>query len=238
MKINNETKIGILVVVVAIILGVITWNAGDYDFTPKGYELKVQFQNIDGIEENAPVTLNGLEVGRVSDIEILYGDATRVELRLWMKSNAKLHEGAKAYVKNMGFLGEKYVALTTGEDGTPFLPPGSIIQGQDPGSFDKILGDGEEIAKNIKEISEQVNERLRVNSEAIDNIVINLDTTMKNIASISTNVNERLEANEAVVDEMVANLNTASKNLDEMSYDLKLNPWKLLYKPKRERTKK
>ena len=107
MKINNETKIGLLVVVVAIILGVITWKAGDYDFSPKGYELKVQFQNIDGVEENAPVTLNGLEVGRVSDIEILYGDATRVELRLWMKSDAKLHEGAKAYVKNMGFLGRE-----------------------------------------------------------------------------------------------------------------------------------
>ena len=56
-----------------------------------------------------------------------------------------------------------------------------------------------------------MNERLRVNSAAIDNIVLNLDTTMANIASISTNVNERLEANEAVLDDMVANLNTASK---------------------------
>ena len=41
MKISNEAKIGILVVVVFMILSYLTWEAGDFDFTPEGYNLKV-----------------------------------------------------------------------------------------------------------------------------------------------------------------------------------------------------
>ncbi len=233
MKLNNETIIGILVTVVALILVILTWKAGDFRVSVEGYEVKVQFNNIDGVEKNAPVTLNGLEVGRVKDILILYGEKTRVELTLWLDKTARLHKGAKAYVKNMGFLGEKYVALTTGEDGEEFLPEGSMIEGQDPTSFDKLLAEGEVIATNVKEISQELNERLKVNSANIDNILTDMRSTMKNLASISNNVNERLEVNEHLIDDMVVHLNGASKNLEEMSYDLKINPWKLMYKPKK-----
>jgi phospholipid/cholesterol/gamma-HCH transport system substrate-binding protein len=238
MKLNNETKIGILVVVVLMILAVITWKTGDFNFAPDGYMVKVHFQNIEGVELNAPVTLNGLEVGRVRDIRIIYGDTTIVELTLWLKASARLHKGAKAYVKNMGFLGEKYVGLTTGVDREAFLPPGSIIQGKEPPSLEEILAEGEVIAANIKEITEELNERLQVNSESIDAIVADMRVTMKNVSSISDNVYERLRINEDRIDEMVVNLNASSKNLEELSYDLKENPWKLLYRPKKKREDK
>jgi len=235
MKINNETKIGLLVIAVLVMLGYITWEAGEFSFAPKGYEVKVRFHNIDGIETNAPVTLNGLEVGRVNDIKIKYEEKTVVELALWLKSHAKIHEGAKAYVKNMGFLGEKYVGLTTGDDTKPFLQSGAVIIGQEPTSFDKVLEDGEEIAFNLKEISQQINERLKVNSEAIDDVIQNMRLTMKNVTSISDQINAHLTGHKEDIDAMLVNFSATSLNLEELSLDLKENPWKLLYKPKKRR---
>jgi len=232
MKITNETKIGIFVVVVLLGLTLITWKTVGYEFIPEGYKLRVLFKDIDGVELNAPVTLNGLEVGRVDHIDILYGDATRVQLTLWIDQKARLHEGAKAFVKNMGFLGEKYVALTSGEDGTPFLKPDAVINGDEPVDFQDIMAKGEVIAGNIQKITCNIEERLRVNSEAIDRIVADLDVTMKNMASISGQVNESLASNENRIDDTIKNLNLTSKNLEEMSFDLKENPWKLLYKPR------
>ncbi len=117
MNLSNEAKIGILVAAVLVMLGILTWKSGNFSFNPQGFEVRVHFKNIDGVEKNAPVTLNGLEVGRVQDIRLLYGEQTRVELILWLKQEAKLHQGATAFVKNMGFLGEKRVELTTGDDG-------------------------------------------------------------------------------------------------------------------------
>ncbi|HRZ40665.1 MAG TPA: MlaD family protein [Candidatus Omnitrophota bacterium] len=231
MTINNETRIGIFVVVVAVILAVLTWKASDLDISRSGsYEIKVHFRNVDGVALNAPVTLNGLEVGRVSGIELLYGPETKVEVILRLNEEARLHHGARAFVKNLGLLGEKYVGLTSGDDTKPFLTAGELIQGDEPASFERLLSEGDKIAKNLEQITSEINERLKVNSQVIDNILLNMNDSLSNVKSISATVNERLNANGGRVDDMVINLNKASKNLEEMSYDLKLNPWKLLYK--------
>ncbi|MEW5895565.1 MAG: MlaD family protein [Candidatus Omnitrophota bacterium] len=232
MKINNEMRIGIFFVSVIIILGILTWRAGDIKIRNGGYEVMVHFKNIDGVALNAPVTVNGLEVGRVSGINILYGQETIMQVKLWMQDHVKLHEGAQAFIKNLGFLGEKYVGLTTGDDTKAFLKPGSIIRGDEPPSFEKLLSQGDKIALNLESISTQLDERLKNNARSIDSIILNLDTTVKDFASISAIIKERLENNGGSIDEIVSNVNMATKNLEEMSFDLKENPWKLLYKGK------
>jgi len=238
MKINNETKIGILVVGVIILLLTITVKAGDFHFIEKGYPMKVHLRQIDGVEINAPVRFNGLEMGQVKDIRILYGEETLMELTLWLKDSVRLRQGAKVHVKNMGLMGEKYIGISDGDKGAPFLEPGAVIVGEDPVDFEKLLAKGDEIGTSLKEISANINERLKVNSQAIDEIIVNLNKSTNHIASISKNVDERLAVNRLAIDDTVANLNSTSKNLTELSEDLKLNPWKLLYREKRKTAQK
>jgi len=245
MKMNNEIKIGIMITVVLAILAVLTFRTGEINFKKEGYTIKVNFQMIDGISVNAPVMLNGYEVGHVEDINIVYGaEETKMELLVWLDQKAKLRKGAKAYVKNMGFMGEKYVGLTSGDAGGSYLPPGSNIIGQEPADLDRILIDGKDVIKeikaasvNIKEAMINVNERLKKNEKAIDNIFANLDTTMANMVSITANVDERLTKNEEKIDSMMTHLHSSSVNLDQFSYDLKKNPWKLMYRSKEKRQK-
>lgn len=226
MKISNEAKIGVMIFGVVVLLIIMTVKTGNFNFSKKGYEVKVYFETIDGVKVNAPVLLNGLEVGLVKDIKINYGeDKSTMELVLWLEEWAKLREGAKAHVKNMGFMGEKYVGLTFGNSTGAFLPAGTIIEGVTPADFDKLVSDGQEIAAQLKEISMNLNERLEKNKEAID-------TTISNLASITSNVDERLKVNQEHIDDIVTHLQSVSVNLDELSYDLKTNPWKLLYRPK------
>lgn len=232
MKLTNEGKIGILVFAVLVLLAALTWKAGNFSFIQKGYAVKVTFRNIERVERNAPVTLNGLEVGRVQDIQILYGEQTRIELTLWLEGTARLHEGATAMIKNMGFMGEKYIGLTSGDDSRPYLKEGAVINGEEPPSLEAVLRQGEDVAKNLKEISSEVNQRLKVNSAVIDEILADLRTTMRHMATVSENVDERLKVNGGYIDATMAHLNAASQNLEEMSADLKENPWKLMYKPK------
>lgn len=234
MKLTNETKIGVLVAGVLVVLAVLTWKTGNYSFIPNGYEIKIRFLDVQGLAKNAPVTLNGFEEGRVQGVKIIYGDVPEVELTLWLKAEAKIFKNAKAHIRMMGFMGEKYVAIEMHDNKEGFLPPGSVIQGQEPSSFEKLMDEGQVIAKNLREISQEIDEHLAKNKDAIDDIIADLRVTSKNLRFITTNVNDRLANNSKLIDEMVGNLDSTSKNLDEMSYDLKVNPWKLLYKPSRE----
>jgi phospholipid/cholesterol/gamma-HCH transport system substrate-binding protein len=238
MNINNETKIGILVVGVLIILGVLHWKAGGFEFKKEGYRLKVHFRDIDGVALNAPVMLNGFEVGRVEDIQFIYGEKTHVELTLWLEATARVQGGAKAVVKTLGFLGEKYIAITAGEEGRSFLVDGAVIKGNEPVDLAALLAEGQEVMANLKIITEDLKERLDVNGESIDHIIANTRKTMQNMVSITDNVHQRLEVNETLIDDFVVHMNSSSKNLDEMSADLKENPWKLLYKPKEKAGRK
>jgi len=231
MNINNETKIGILVAAVAVILAVITWKAGNFKVAVGGYEVKVQFQNIEGVETNAPVRLNGLEVGRVKDIDIIYGDVPKVEMILWINGDMKIPKNAKVYVKNMGFMGEKFIGIYAENIQEGYLNKGEVVIGEEPASFENMVAD-------LKSISENINERLTVNSQNIDEIFANMRVTMKNMAGITENINERLTVNKHLVDDTMVRVNNLSKNFEEMSADLKINPWKLMYKPKRTAVEK
>ncbi len=235
MKISNELKVGILIIICLVGLVILTLSLGDFHVSQGGYKIKVIFQNIDGVESNAPVRLNGLEVGLVKDIKVNYEeDKTRMELTLWLNDRAKIRKGAEAYVKNMGLMGEKYVGLTTGEDGQPFLKPGQTIIGQEPVDFESLIATGEDIAKNLKDISANIKERLDKNKDSIDEIIGNVNVATKNIASITDNVDERMAINKNSLDEIVENLNRTTRNLEELSEDLKNNPWKLLKKERKK----
>ncbi len=238
MKLNNEVKIGVLVLGCVVALLALTFKVGKFNFTKKGYTISVHFYRIEGLSKNAPVKLNGFEVGVVKDIKVLYDPETVMEMTLWLDEVAKLHDGAEARVKVMGLLGEKYVELTSGTPGTPFLTEGALIIGKEPLDFENLLAKGDEIADSLKKISANLSERLEINSKAIDEIIANINAATKDIAAISSNVNERLAINKKSIDEIVANLHGTTENLNELSSDLKANPWKLMYKGKdKQKTK-
>ncbi|MDP2652797.1 MAG: MlaD family protein [Candidatus Omnitrophota bacterium] len=232
MKLTNEMKIGVLVAVVAVLLAFLTWKAGNFKVMVGGYAIKVRFQNIEGVETNAPVRLNGLEVGRVQEIDILYEAVPKVEVTLWIQGDVQVPKGVKAYVKNMGFMGEKYIGLYAENVDGGYLSQGETISGHEPASLEEMMQDGQEIAENMREISKEIRLRLQANSQTIDEILANMRITMNNAASISGNLNERLAANKHLVDDTIVRVNSLSRNFEEMSYDLKMNPWKLLYRPK------
>lgn len=233
MKMNNETKIGLMVSALIILLAIVTIKAGKFNLSNDGYIVKVHFSNVDGVNLNSPVMFNGFEVGIVKDVTINEGDLeTKIELTLWIKDTARLRQGAKAYVKNLGFMGEKYVGLTSGDVGGAYLAPGSLIIGQEPPNFEKLLSDGQEIATRLNSIAKNIDERLTVNKDTVDETLANLNSTMKDLASLIKNANERVGVNGKKIDDTVTNLHDLSVNLEELSYDLKLNPWKIMYRGK------
>lgn len=157
MKMNNEIKIGIMVFICLVALLLLTLRVGSFSFYKKGYNIKVQFQNIDGMELSGPVRLNGLEVGMVEDVKIAYEDSTKMILTLWINEGAKIRQGAKAYIKTMGLIGEKYVGIMDRQEG-PFLEPGALIVGEEPFELEKLLGRSDKIAENLESTSQNLDE--------------------------------------------------------------------------------
>jgi len=206
MKLNNETKVGLLgLASLAILLG-ITLKCGNFNFIKNGHQIKAAFTDIDGIKINSPVMFNGLEVGYVSGVDVQDDTSlTQMVLTLHVDNQARLHEGTKALIKNLGFMGEKYIALVSVNTRTPLLSDGALIQGQSPADFNEILNRANEVMGHLNGITSNIDERLKKNDTNIDDIMTNFNLTSKNLES-------------------------ATKNLNELSSDIKSHPWKLFFK--------
>lgn len=236
MKMNNETKIGVMVSIVIGMLAILTIQTGNFNLSQNDYEVKIHFKNVDGVNLNSPVMYNGFEVGIVDDIMIREGpNDTKIELTLRISEKARLRDGAKAYIKNLGFMGEKYVGLTSGKPGGAYLGAGSVIIGQEPPDFERLFAQGQDIATRLQSISKNIDERLTVNKDAVDETIKNLNITMRELSSIVQIANEHLSVNEKRIDSTISNFHDLSVNLEELSYDLKMNPWKILYRGKEKK---
>ncbi len=206
MKLNNETKVGMLVLASMVLLIGITVKVGNFNFKKDNHSFKAEFTDIDGIKVNSPVMFNGLELGFVEDINIQEGlSQTAMVLTLNLDHRARLHEGTKAIIKNLGFMGEKYIALISGDNHAPLLNDGALIKGQAPVDFNQIMATGQDLMGHLNGIAGNVDERLMKNKGNVDDTLSNFNVMSKNLES-------------------------ATANLNEMSSDLKNHPWKLFFK--------
>ncbi|MBQ4033737.1 MAG: MCE family protein, partial [Paludibacteraceae bacterium] len=79
---NNETKIGIIVVIaIAVLYFGINFLKGINIFTPNT-TLYVQYDRVDGIVKTSHVLINGYQVGHVSDIVFDYTKEAPITLEL------------------------------------------------------------------------------------------------------------------------------------------------------------
>ena len=96
-------------------------NMGD------SYQLKAHFDNIGSLKVKAPVTMAGVEVGRVSDI--VYDKESfqaRVTLDIYAEYD-QIPDDTFAKILTAGLLGEQYVGLDPGGSET-LLQAGSRIE--------------------------------------------------------------------------------------------------------------
>lgn len=205
-KMTNEFKVGLMVVLSVLTLVVIVFKTGDFDFAKKGYRIKAQFNFAGGITKNAPVRLAGVEVGKVEDIKLSFGDTTKVVTTLWLNENTRVRADSRAYISSLGLMGEKYIEINPGSKNAPFLEADSTIVGEDPFQMEWFAKKGEDIADN-------------------------LEVAIKDIKTLASNVNDMVVENREEIDSIMANIEVTTENLKQLSEDIKRHPWKIVTKP-------
>lgn len=126
----NELRVGLFVVLCLVGLLYMTYSTGKLDFRRKGYTINVIFPEAGGLEIKAPVMLNGLEVGKIDNIQPVYeGNKTEILLTVWLEEKARIRKDSQFSIQMMGLMGEKYVQIISSED-AQFIGPGSVLRGE------------------------------------------------------------------------------------------------------------
>lgn len=206
MKISNEAKTGILVILA--IGAVILFYVKTTDFNVVTYKVKTFFNYADGIKQDSIVKLSGIEVGRVSGIRFQHIPETKVEVELTLNKEALLHEDSIAFIATSGMIGDAYIGITPGSAEKNVVRAGAVITSEDPMQLRKFW-------------------------KKADMIADSLDDTLADLKSLTNNVNGLVSDSKPRMDSIMMNIEQASVNFKDFSQDIKRHPWKLLIRTKK-----
>ena len=219
MKISKEFKIG-LFAVIAITLLYLGFNfLKGIDFFSSDKKYYTVYDNIDGLQLSNSVVINGLVIGRVSDI-VFQQQKNNIVVELDIKGDILLDDSTKAYLTSEGLLGGKAIEL--------ILPKklGNPLQDGDTILSDVALGLVESLTEQTLPVTEDIGVLLKKFSSTLDNFHETEILLRESIKKLNSNldqtyllINENRKVLNATLENvkgLTANLENASQNLDPL----------------------
>jgi phospholipid/cholesterol/gamma-HCH transport system substrate-binding protein len=129
-KYTMETVVGIFVTLGLICIGYMTVKLGNvYILGDDSYPLIAKFTTASGLKVGNPVSILGIEVGRVEHISMDQANQKAV-VQIRIKNGIKVYDDAIAAIKTEGLIGDKYLSIDAGGSGTLLEPSGVITDTQ------------------------------------------------------------------------------------------------------------
>lgn len=228
---QQELKIGIVVAIAIIIAGIMITLAGGRSFYRPGYQIKVLFDYVSGLDNGAPVRLAGMEIGEVRDLQLV---DNQIEVTIWIESSAKIYSDARITINSLGIVGEKYIEIALGKKGR-LLKNGDSISGENPVNVEEILVRSERMVKmldcqvkfleklmfsgqinwnELSNIIHNLSEITKDTNDLIKNNKGNISVSINNFNKLSTTLGKTINENRDELRNVTGELKRATKNLN------------------------
>jgi phospholipid/cholesterol/gamma-HCH transport system substrate-binding protein len=226
VKINNETKVGIITVfsVTILILGY-NYLKGKDVFT-NTIDIYAEYEQINGIKESNPVLYNGFAVGKITKLKL--SERGTIIATLTLKPELQIPDNTIAKIISQDILGAKAIVLQFGDSRT-FIEEGDTLR------TDLEMSLAESVNSEVLPVKQKAEKLLGTMDSILVSIqyILNPDFRAnidQSFASIKRSI-ETLEVTATRVDSMVkyqaARFKVISSNIESISTNLKNNNQKI-----------
>ncbi|MFY0674472.1 MAG: MCE family protein [Bacteroidia bacterium] len=226
MKLSDEFKVGVFatIAIVILILGVNFLKGRDV-FASNDM-LYAKYRKIDGLTKANPVYLNGLQVGKVVEIETAYdeNDTLIITVGFTVDPEVKIPTGSVAFIGKPDILGSMAIILSPAKNQSILAEDGEFLIGKNKvdifAQMEAVLtplkAEAEELisgmSKTIGELEKTFDEGTQ---EDIKESVSNLKDAMVSVKSIMRKGDGEFKSITANFKEAGSNLKSSSQKLDE-----------------------
>ncbi len=220
MKITKEIKTAVLVIASLLLF---IWG---YSFL-KGKDLftnyktlYVVYDNVEGLASSAPVTINGLVVGKVTSITI-QNDTGKLLVELQIKNDFPISKSSQVSIYEPGLIGGKQIQIIPNFGDKNFVQSGDTLKGEVKKGLATVVADQlaplqdkvEKMIQNADVLLNNFNDILdHKTKENLKSSISNLNQTLAEFNGAAKNVNSILVSNKE-------NLNGTLKNINKVSND-------------------
>lgn len=200
-----ELKVGGFVLMALLGLSFFVASVSNLSFMEKGRPMQAVFTFANGLKDAAPVRLAGVEAGLVKHMDIFVDEADSRKTKV--RVHLWIRQGVQVPVDSKVTINQlgllgEKYIEITPGQSTQFLSDDSTLVGNDPVPMEKI-------------------------SERVSHLTDKLETTVDNVNDLVGSIKQ----GKGTVGKLLTD-DSIYTNLEELTADLKVNPWKLLYRPK------
>jgi phospholipid/cholesterol/gamma-HCH transport system substrate-binding protein len=214
----NYVAVGAFVLTCLIGLVVtMLWLAG-FQYSQEYAYYQAYFKGpVTGLGKGTDTRFNGIQVGRITDLQFDPSDPERVIVTMQVQPNLNIRDDSTASIASLGLTGASYVEISGGTARAPLL----VAKGDQPypvirteqSTFAQLAESAPEIVDKLNVTASRLNDLLNDdNRRAIAHVLANLDETTQVLARRSADIDATL----ANANKTVANLNEASRDLRPM----------------------
>lgn len=189
-------------IALALLLAGIAWIK-DYRLGQKKRTLAAQFDEVGNLSEGDPVSVRGVKKGAVTAVKLL-DQGVRVEFEI--ARDVTLHPDAVIRIANIGFMGEKFLALDPGSQ------PGSFdlakpIPGRFQSGVPEVISGAGDLITQATELSSRLNEFL----DAVDPAT--MERASKNLERMSASLSTAVDKNQADLRQAILDFKAAAHQI-------------------------
>lgn len=215
-----EAKVGAMTLAGLMALALIFFTLNGFQVGQKVYEVKVAFQQVDGLKEGAAVRVAGVDVGKVSKLS-LTKEGVVAHLRLG--NTVQIPEGSRFSIRTAGLMGDKFVEITPNHQSGAYLEPGKTAKGENPLDLEMVINQAGTTFEEVKTLVASLNEIVGKDEvkKSAQESVVNIAQLTENLNKLAVVLNQMALDNQADIRSTVSNLQQMSANMQATSQEVR-----------------
>jgi len=229
LKISKEVKTGILVLSGIVLLYYGLNYLKGRDLFNSSLTFFTEYNNVEGLVPSTPVTINGLGVGKVTNIDFKGDGSGKLLVKLIVDSEFEFSKNSKAELYETGLIGGKAIAIVPAFDGAEKAKENDILQGSvKAGLTDLVNQRLTPLQEKIEKMMESADLLLVNLNDVFDDktksnvksSIASLSSTIESFKGTSNSLNQLIKNNQVKIDVVLANAERASNDLAKITGSL------------------
>lgn len=216
---NVEAKVGLFVVISALLLGITVFYVSNAQFGEHQVPYMVYLRYAGGVEPGTEVLFGGMSVGKVTALRPDPGDPTRIEISLTVRGGTPVNAKSVAKLESTSLMSSPLVSISTGTNEAPRLPAGAVIPSLEPISLDemqrKVIALADSAQVTLASIQTDLDRLTGDAQRLLANLNSLTDTTnQKRVAAILSNADATVAQLSSKLGPLLDNVNTTVSNIN------------------------
>lgn len=226
MKISKEVKTSILVLA-GIILFIFGFNyLKGQNLLDSSRTFYAVYDNVEGLTPSTPVTINGLIVGKVVDIDFKDDKSGKLLVKLLVDSDFQFSKNSKAELYETGLIGGKAIAIVPAFDNAENAKRNSYLKGTIKAGLSELVnqkltplqGKIENMMVSADSLLNNLNQVFDAQTKAnLKKSIASLSSTIDAFKSTSLSLNQTIKNNQEKIDNVLTNANKLTGNLEKIT---------------------